>query len=265
VLSHRPKTLPAPHERFLVRALEVLGADPRLAGVAAGGSFLSDEMDAFSDLDLVVVAFVPSYERVMEERQELAQKLGTVLAAFTGEHVGEPRLLICLYEEDEPLHVDLKFVSLADAAKRVEDPVILWERDGALSRAFAQGVAAYPQPDEQWLEDRFWVWVHYAATKIRRGELFEAVGILAYLRAQVLGPLALARAGLRPSGLRRVERLPADELAPLAATVAALSRADALRALRASVDLYRRLRARSDAVSVRAEAERAAVEYVAAS
>ena len=36
-------------------------------------------------------------------------------ATFTGEHVGESRVLICLYGPPL-LHVDLKFVSLSDAA-----------------------------------------------------------------------------------------------------------------------------------------------------
>src|SRR5712692_6602221 len=49
---------------------------------------------------------------------------------------------------------------------RVEDPVVLWERDGRLTSALQRGMPAYPQPDLQWIEDRIWVWVHYAATKI---------------------------------------------------------------------------------------------------
>jgi hypothetical protein len=53
--------------------------------------------------------------------------MGNLLAAFTGEHVGEPRLLICLFA-DPLMHVDLKFISLGQLSSRVEDPVILWER-----------------------------------------------------------------------------------------------------------------------------------------
>ena len=35
------------------------------------------------------------------------------------------------------------------------------------------------------------MWVHYAAAKVARGELFEALDFMAFLRGQVLGPLAL--------------------------------------------------------------------------
>lgn len=51
--------------------------------------------------------------------RELAGTLGHLLHAFTGEHVGEPRLLICLYGP-ELLHVDLKFVTLEMLTQRVE-------------------------------------------------------------------------------------------------------------------------------------------------
>jgi uridine kinase len=249
--------VPAAHRAFLEAALPVLRADPRLVGVAAGGSYLTETMDEHSDLDLVIAVEPPQVAAVMAERSRIAAALGPLLAAFTGEHVGEPRLLICLY--DQPLlHVDLKFVSLDDVAERVEDPAVLWERDGRLAAALTGGRALYPAPDPQWIEDRFWIWVHYAATKIARGELFEALGFLAFLRGSVLGPLALARAGARPSGVRKIEQLAPDVVPGLRQTVAAHDAADCRRALRASVDLYRALRP----VPGGGAAERAAVEFL---
>jgi len=77
-----------------------------------------------------------------------------------------------------------RLVASLDAATRVEDPAVLWERDGQLSAALRNGVARYPAPDLQWIEDRFWVWVHYGAAKVGRGELFEALDMLALLRSK---------------------------------------------------------------------------------
>ena len=256
-------SVPKAHAEFIARAITVLPADPRIVGLAAGGSLASDTMDEYSDLDLVVAVDEGSYDEVRSERRRIAESLGRLLAAFTGEHVFEPRLLICLYDGPEPLHVDLKFVSLADVADRVEDPLVLWERDGRLGRALARGVARYPAPDPQWIEDRFWIWVHYAGTKVGRGELFEAIGFLAYLRGTVLGPLALQRAGARPSGVRNLERLAPEAIPDLAATVAGLSRRECLDALRASVSAYRALRGERPSVVVQAEAEAAAERYLA--
>lgn len=258
-----PKSLPARHERFLTNAIRTLSRDARFAAIAAGGSFITDTMDEFSDLDLVIVVEPTAYPAILDERSQVAASLGPLLAAFTGEHVGEPRLLICLYDGVHPLHVDLKFVSLNDVSARVEDPIVLWERDAAVTNALSREAARYPQPNGQWIEDRFWVWVHYAATKIGRGELFEALDMLTFLRSSVLGPLALARAGVRPSGVRRVEQLPAAEVAMLGETVpASVSEEECVRAVEASVAAYHVLRSGDESLSKRGGAERAALEYL---
>lgn len=91
------RVLPEPHAAFLRSALPRLAADPRLVGVAAGGSYVTGTIDVHSDLDLVVVVEPSAQAEVMVSRAVLASGLGRLLVAFTGEHVGEPRLLICLY------------------------------------------------------------------------------------------------------------------------------------------------------------------------
>ena len=137
---------------------------------------------------------------------------------FIGEHVGEARLLIALYGPPL-LHVDLKVIEVADLAARVEDGVVLWERDGAVSTALAESRARWPMPDPQWIEDRFWVWIHYAAAKLARGEYFECLDVLAYLRGVVLGPLIAVEHGQRPQGVRRIERYAPERARALEATV----------------------------------------------
>jgi hypothetical protein len=256
-------TVPEPHAAFLEHALERLEKDERLVGVAAGGSYVTGSMDEFSDLDLVIAVEPAAYQSVTTERQSIAQGLGPLLAAFTGEHVGEPRLLICLYGPPL-LHVDLKFVSLPDAALRVENPTVLWERDGRLSAALGAGIPVFPEPDLQWIEDRFWIWVHYGAGRIGRGELFDAIDSLSFLRTQVLGPLALLSQGARPSGVRKVEFLApelADDMQPTLATYSARSCAAALRA---AANLYVKLRRRmaDGTLQCHLPAEAAAMAYL---
>jgi predicted nucleotidyltransferase len=256
---NEPRTLPEPHRAFVRGLLESLKRDARIAGVMAGGSYLTDSMDEFSDLDLVIAVDPDHYDAVMADRKAIAASLGHLLAAFTGEHVGEPRLLICLY--DAPLlHVDLKFVSMNDVDKRVEDPAVLWERDGRVTEALNRSAAVYPMATPAWIEDRFWIWVHYGATKIARGELFEAIDFLSALRNIVLGPMGLRRACARPQGVRKIEMIAPEFAKDLQRTVAGYDDADCLRALRASVDIYRALR--ND--QTESEAERAAMKYLSA-
>jgi len=260
-LENLPSSVPEPHRQFLGR-IQQLGVDGRIVGVAIGGSLLTDSMDEFSDLDLIVIVEPSDYPSVMTERHAIAASLGHLLAAFTGEHVGEPRVLICLY--DKPLlHVDLKFVSLEDVCFRVEDPVVLWQRAGRIARALASGQAKFPAPDRRWIEERFWVWVHYACARIARGELFEAIDFLSFLRLNVLGPLGLQRAGGRPVGVRRIEMIAPEFAHNLRRTIASYDAIECLRALRATVDLYRALR--SDSGTTQASAsERATMEYLLA-
>jgi hypothetical protein len=106
-------TLPFLHTAFLETLIEKLKQDDRFEALLAGGSMVHGGFDEHSDIDLVPVVRSDAYARVLHERREIAGGLGNLISAFTGEHVGEPRLLICLYGP-ELLHVDLKFVVLSD-------------------------------------------------------------------------------------------------------------------------------------------------------
>lgn len=254
-----PTSLPALHTAFLRTALDRFQQDSRLLGLAAGGSFRTNTLDEFSDLDFVVVVDPAAWPAILDEREALVRPLGTLLGAFTGEHVGEPRLLVTLFGPPL-LHVDFKFIRPEDLAQRVEDPVVLWERDGAISRGLAATRAHFPLPDPQWIEDRFWIWVHYVATKIGRGELFEALDALAFLRARVLGPPLLDAAGVMPAGVRRLESAAGEHLPRLLQTTAGYDRAAIVEGLRAAIALYRTLR--PSTVTRREAAELESVRYL---
>ncbi len=255
--------LPEAHRQFLESLLKHLRDDDRFVGLAAGGSLLSGTVDEYSDLDLIPVAADEHYAAVMDQRLRLAGTWGTLLSGFTGEHVGEPRLVICLYD-DPLLHIDFKFVTAADLAERIEDPAVLWQRGTTLTNAVQGTVADHPMPDLQWIEDRFWVWIHYAAGKLGRGELFEAVGFLGFVREQVLGPLALVSAGHLPRGVRRLETNVPDFADKLRGTVAAYDAVSCGEAIEQCIRLYRELRDQlAPAGFVRQEdAERASVAYL---
>jgi predicted nucleotidyltransferase len=242
-----------------------LSADPRIVGVAAAGSYARDALDEHSDLDLVIAVEDAARDALLAERMALARALAPLLVAFTGEHVGAPHLLICLYGPPL-LHVDLKLVTVGDAARRVDECAVLFDRDGRLARSLASRAPAYPQPDLQWFEDRMWPWVHYIAGKVARGELFEAIDGLGFIRARVLGPLILAEQGAQPNGVRRIETAAPDRVAALRETLPAHDPDSCLRALRAVVALYRALRERAagPALVRHPDAERESLAFLAA-
>lgn len=247
---------------FADKAKKVLAEDSDILGLAVGGSWLSGQIDEFSDLDLILV----TAEKITDDKSKMlryAKRLGNFLSGFTGEHVGEPRLLVCLFD-DPLLHVDLKFVTLDEFYDRIETPEILFDRNGKLKEVLDNSVSVFPYPDHQWLEDRFWTWIHYALLKIGRGEYFEAVDFFAFLRATVLGPLIHIKNRKLPRRVRRVEaELDPADVESLRLTIPRYDRESLLASLRNSVALYRELRSRlfDSSVSLRRETEKRVMSY----
>lgn len=248
-MNSKFESLHAPQRTLLNAIAQATEADSRFRAVLVAGSVATDRTDRHSDLDIVLVCEPEAWPAVLGERTSLAERYGDLLAAFTGEHVGEPRLLICLYAvpgtqgQSHLVHVDLKFVLAADAVKRVDEVVPLWSRDETLAAELAAVPARYPAPDPQWIEDRFWIWVHYGASKLARGELLETIDFLAFLRFRVFGPLILQIVGAQPNGVRRIEQLAVEWVPALTATLALHSVASVCAALEAAVELYVKLRA----------------------
>lgn len=236
------ETLPQMHRTFVERIRAAVEADRRLLALLAGGSYVHGGFDRHSDLDFVIVVGDDAYEEVMASRAQFAQGLGELLSAFTGQHVGEPRLLICLYGP-QLLHVDLKFAKSTDLDRRVERPAVLFARDPAWVESRLDAAAiVWPTSSPEWFEQRAWIWLHYAAAKLGRGELFEAIAMLAFFRDQVLGPMLHRRMGRPQRGVRRIELLAGADSARLAQTVPAHDTAQVRRALLAAIDLYVDLR-----------------------
>ena len=256
-----PKSLPTSHQAVLEHIVAVLSQDPRICGIGCSGSYASDSMDQYSDLDFVIAIEPEYHSEVMVQRFEILNQFEGLLAAFTGEHVGEPRLIVSLFGGREPVHVDFKFVSLPDAAVRVDDTQVLWQRESCLSDVFANKEPHYPQPDVQWIEDRFWIWVHYGATKIARGEYFEALEFISFLRMTALSPLALQQAGLTPSGVRTIEKRLPEFASKLVKTVAVPEEVSLISALEQCIVIYLELRANED-VTVNDQVKQASIAYL---
>ena len=228
-------------QEFANKAKTILEPDDNVIGLAVAGSWLANEIDEFSDLDLILV----TKQKISHHKNlmlDYAKRLGNFLSGFTGEHVGEPRVLICLY--DKPLlHVDIKFVTLDEFHSRIETPTLLIDKNGQLEKAISNSQAKFPYPDYQWIEDRFWTWIHYALLKIGRGEYLEAYDFMGFLRMVVFGPLLHIKNDNLPRGVRKVEtELESEDLAKLKLTIPTYDRQSLLDSLRNAVSLYRQLR-----------------------
>jgi hypothetical protein len=228
-------------DNFLRKSSEKLFADKRILALCIGGSWINKEIDEYSDLDLILI----TKEKLSSSKDtmyKIASSLGEIVANFTGEHVGEKRLLICLYK-NPILHVDLKFLELSEFDDRIENPVIIWERKNVISLKMKNTETRNETVDCQWIEDRFWVWIHYAATKIGRGELFEALDFLSFIRTTVIGPLYQIKYGKLPRGVRKLEfRLKKEDIDLIKSTVAGYSFDSIKESIYHVIKTYKKLR-----------------------
>lgn len=229
------------HWAMIARIQAACEADARVLGLWLGGSFAHGAPDAYSDIDLVLVCEDEAHAALLVQAEAFAAQAGDLIGFFRGDHVGEPRLFIALY--DQPLlHVDFKWVALSEAHIRVEEPRIIWTRDHRVSDALARAPAEPPRVDADWIEARFWVWVHYIAVKILRAEWFEVKDAFAFLRARVIAPMLTRRAGRFIQGVRRIETLGPHAQAAMAALDPPGAREACLTALASVMDLYVELR-----------------------
>ena len=86
-----------------------------------------------------------------------------------------------------------------------------------------------------------WTWSWYIETKVLRGELYEALDGLQYVRDNVLFKLLAMRRGERPTGARRVEARIGEWSDRFADTLPVLNRESMMEALRATMTLYQLL------------------------
>lgn len=228
------------HQSFVDHVIQRTKQDHRIVGVAMGGSWLFGNMDEYSDLDFVIV-YDPTFQNdVMNNREEFAEQFGDLLSTFTGEHVGEPRLNVCLYN-NPLLHVDFKFITPDELTVRIEDPAILWEREQALTDMIERTEASFPYPDFQWIENRFWPWIHYCSVKLGRGELFELLSIIHFFMDRIIGPMVKIKNGYKPNGTRHLEKQAGKYYDRLIACAPSHDAKECAVALHTIVDLYQEL------------------------
>ena len=228
-----------PRHRTKVEAAVRAGLENAdVVAMAVAGSFAEGIADELSDVDLRLYVADAAIDRTLRAIPALAASCGTVIALFTGEHVGAPALTIVLY--DDLVHVDLDVLSSARIPEHNRGlPVrVLWERDGVSARLPGEDRTEVER-ELRWIEDRMWTWCWYIQSKTLRGELYEALDGLQYVRDQVLFRLLAFQRGTRPAGARRVEATLGDRNEAFASTIPhAHDAAAVLSALRAEIDLY---------------------------
>jgi hypothetical protein len=253
------KTL-SPQQKFLNHALPELQKENRIFGLAARNLPQDSSFDLFSRLDLCLLLESGTPVPSPEELQQLAKRLGQCLASFAARE----NEVHCLFEEPL-LEVRLRLSGPEQFAEREENPLVVWEREGRLTRLMEQSRPSTPRLNLQEMENRFWLWLHAGACFLAQGEIFSLLGQLEQLRQQILIPLAIAG----PHGMRRATESVLPQCEPevaqrLCATIAGWSPQTAADALRACARLYLELRERqaTDALERNRRAELCVMRFL---
>jgi predicted nucleotidyltransferase len=250
-------------DSFIEKVKEASASNDSIDGVAVGGSYATEEIDSYSDIDFVIILKNGiSFHR--DQMISFASSFGNLLSSFTGEHVGEKQLLICLYESPL-LHVDFKFIQVSELKDRIENPKLIYHNNSKIISILENSYPHWPHPDFQWIEDRFWVWIHYVATKLGRGEWFEAIDFLSFLRTCVLGPLLHTKYNSLPRSVRKLEFIISEaDLHLLKATIPAYDFDSIYDSILTCVDLYNQLRLSvfDSNTKLFEKAERHAIEFL---
>jgi predicted nucleotidyltransferase len=228
------------HREKLEAASAFTQTMPGVVGLVVSGSLATGTADAYSDLDLKIVTRTELHDEAARHLDELVNACGVPVAHFTAEHVGHPGMLIVLY--NDLIHIDFYPVRLSELGAKNDGMAgwVMWSQDDDIAVALDDS-ADTMGVDLSWIEARMWTWVWYTHSKILRGELYEALDALQYLRGNVLFALLAETIGVKPYGSRRAEQH-VGELGPLfARTVPALERDRVMDALLATVELYLRL------------------------
>lgn len=228
-----------PSAEFLNRTVSLAEKDPRIVGVALHQE--SDQEKEFTTSELVLVCQPDSFEELSADLIGVAEALGPMMLAYEHSKGAGERELSCLY--DEPLQrIDLRLLPL-DNLSEIHHPQVLWDRDEQFRLALAARRDPPPSLNLQWMEDRFWLWLHSAATALKEGAVFEAHHLMSCMRSRILAPLVLKKEGMNlTGGLHELEKSDGENLSSLRATVPLYDARSCEISLREAAKLYVDLR-----------------------
>lgn len=224
----------AAHRAILQRAIAFAETDPRILGLA-----LHYQQNNWNAEEMVLVTSAESFHRTAPHLKEIAASFGSLVLAY--EPVGHTasRELICLF--DDPVdRIDLIVMPLENLPLTYS--TILCQKGKALTDLLAGQRTVPPHVDLQWMEDRFWVWLHSAANSLREGALFETLEQIGNLRSQILAPLVLCKNKQPTDQLAALEEKGGEDLGSLRATVPLYDARSCEISLREAAKLYVGLR-----------------------
>jgi predicted nucleotidyltransferase len=231
---------PNDHQPFLDRFVTACAEDERVVAAFLGGSHGRGEADAYSDVDLCVIAKDDAYDALVRDRAGFVGRLGTPLfledfgiaglVFFVLDDGTEGELFFGSEGRLEELEPGPTFRTLFDPGGILEGVAFAEERmDPAGQREVLRQILTW-----------FWHELSHFITAIGRGELWWAAGQLESLRGHCVNLVRIehgAFAGEEP--YEKLDRaIDPAALSPIVETFVPIERGALLRAARALVRFY---------------------------
>ena len=172
---------PANHDAVLARFVEVCSSDPRIIAAFLEGSIVTGKADAYSDIDLCLIAEDDAYDAVLADRAAIIRRLGDpiFLESFGNE-------AITFFILSDGIEGELSFGRESGLDEVIHGPYrALLDRRGILGSAEVASPETDPTTQAEELRRiLYWFWhdlSHFTAA-LGRGHLWWAAGQLEALR-----------------------------------------------------------------------------------
>lgn len=186
------------------RLIQKVKETPNVHGVIIGEVHTSTENDEYPDLQITILL---EQETSFEKKAEIISSIGNPICHFYKNHLGIKDLVVVFFENPF-VHVQVLFLLEYQVnEKTFHEPKIIFDPSGLLNqKIYDQSKYAIKTDLSQHVE-RFWFLVFYCLKGIKAGELFNAIGTLAKLRANIANLNSLVDnqfAGNRPNNIDAV-------------------------------------------------------------
>ena len=237
--------LPDKHQIFTDRFVAACQADDRVAAAFLGGSYAKGTADAYSDLDLCLIATDAAYEEFFASREAFLRQLGEPVFL---EDFGLPNIAFFIFADDTEGELWFGSESHLDHIHSGSYRVLL-DKKGILAGAvFPEHEPTQAEQLETLRRLVAWFWhdLSHFTTAIGRGQLWWAHGQLEALRLYCINLARLQQnfsdGDVGAEGYFKLEQaLPVAQLSPLQATYCPLERGAMLQAALAIVRLFQEL------------------------
>ncbi len=223
------------HRRLLEKAVKALKGDDRVKGLYLSGTPSTDD---YSDIDLFILSSVEDREGLERDRVKTAGRVGEIVAEAMST---VPHTYVVVYEPGVKMDYCYHVLPEKPRPDRVFVDV-LYDPSGHIEEVIEMSKTASIGVSDEYLRNlvkHFYVALHYATTKLGRGELWESRDTVEYYRGLLISFEHILDSRERVGYRRLEQKLSKEKLLMLEKTIPKdVTRVESVRALDAVLEYF---------------------------